>query len=82
MVTREMLIMDLLKLFKDSSIDRYHPDFHSLKLEELIQIVPETRTVLTVMDNHYSQEQVEVLKQLEEENFIIEQLENTLQVGS
>lgn len=82
MVSVEMLIMDLLKLFfKDSSIDRYHPDFHSLKLEELIQIVPETRTVLTVMDNHYSQEQVEVLKQLEE-NFIIEQLENTLQVGA
>ncbi|HHB0748504.1 hypothetical protein ACFJYX_11665 [Enterococcus faecalis] len=66
--------------FKDSSIDRYHPDFHSLKLKEMIQIVPETRTVLTLIDNHYSQEQIEVLQQLEENDFIIEQLESTLQV--
>ena len=80
--TRDVDHGSIEAFFKDSSIDRYHPDFHSLKLEELIQIVPETRTVLTVMDNHYSQEQVEVLKQLEEENFIIEQLENTLQVGA
>lgn len=80
--TRDVDHGSIEAFFKDSSIDRYHPDFHSLKLEELIQIVPETRTVLIVMDNHYSQEQVEVLKQLEEENFIIEQLENTLQVGA
>lgn len=64
--------------FKDSSIDRYHPDFHSLKLEELIQIVPETRTVLTLIDNNYTDEQLYVLHQLEEENFNIERLESTL----
>lgn len=64
--------------FKDSSIDRYHPDFHSLKLEELIQIVPETRTVLALIDNNYTDEQLYVLHQLEEENFNIERLESTL----
>ncbi|QQR11215.1 DUF3991 domain-containing protein [Enterococcus faecalis] len=64
--------------FKDSSIDRYHPDFHSLKLEELIQIVPETRTVLTLIDNNYTDEQLYVLHQLEEENFNIERLESAL----
>ncbi|EKQ3716269.1 toprim domain-containing protein [Enterococcus faecalis] len=64
--------------FKDSSINRYHPDFHSLKLEELIQIVPETRTVLALLDNNYTDEQLYVLHQLEEENFNIERLESTL----
>lgn len=64
--------------FKEASIDRSHPDFQSLKLEELIQIIPETRTVLVLSDNQYSQEQLEVLHQLEEENFVIEQLESTL----
>lgn len=78
--TRDVDHGSIEAFFKDSSIDRYHPDFHSLKLEEMIQIVPETRTVLTLIDNHYSQEQIEVLQQLEENHFIIEQLENTLQV--
>lgn len=76
--TRDVDHGSIEAFFKDSSIDRYHPDFHSLKLEEMIQIVPETRTVLTLIDNHYSEEQIEVLHQLEEENFTIEQLENTL----
>ncbi|WP_270272387.1 hypothetical protein [Enterococcus faecalis] len=78
--TRDVDHGSIEAFFKDSSIDRYHPDFHSLKLKEMIQIVPETRTVLTLIDNHYSQEQIEVLQQLEENNFIIEQLESTLQV--
>lgn len=67
-----------IEAFKDSSIDRYHPDFHSLKLKEMIQIVPETRTVLTLIDNNYTDEQLYVLRQLEEENFNIERLESTL----
>lgn len=78
--TRDVDHGSIEAFFKDSSIDRYHPDFHSFKLKEMIQIVPETRTVLTLIDNHYSQEQIEVLQQLEENNFIIEQLESTLQV--
>ncbi|WP_369468556.1 hypothetical protein [Enterococcus faecalis] len=78
--TRDVDHGSIEAFFKDSFIDRYHPDFHSLKLKEMIQIVPETRTVLTLIDNHYSQEQIEVLQQLEENNFIIEQLESTLQV--
>ncbi len=64
--------------FKDDTIDRYHPDFHSLKLEELIQIVPETRTVLTLNENIYTGKQLEVLQQLEEEGFHINELESTI----
>ncbi len=64
--------------FKDPSIDRYHPDFWSMTMEEMIQVVPENRLVLTLTDNHYTQEQLEVLHQLEEENFTIEQLESTI----
>ncbi|MGM0291434.1 MULTISPECIES: hypothetical protein [unclassified Enterococcus] len=78
--TRDVDHGSIEAFFKDGSIDRYHPDFHSLKLEELIQIVPETHTVLTLIDNHYSKEQFEVLQQLEEKDFIIEQLQNTLSV--
>ncbi|WP_236652987.1 hypothetical protein [Enterococcus faecalis] len=78
--TRDVDHGSIEAFFKDGSIDRYHPDFHSLKLEELIQIVPETHTILTLIDNHYSKEQFEVLQQLEEKDFIIEQLQNTLSV--
>lgn len=76
--TRDVDHGSIEAFFKDSSIDRYHPDFHSLKLEEMIQIVPETRTVLTLIDNNYTDEQLYVLQQLEEENFNIERLESTL----
>lgn len=53
-----------------------------MKLEEVIQIVPETRTVLTLDKNEYSNEQLEVLQQLKDEEYIIEQLESTLEKKS
>lgn len=62
--------------FKDSSIDRYHPEYHSMVLSELVQVVPETQTVLTLETNNYSEEQLEMLQQFEQEGFSIEQLEN------
>lgn len=61
---------------KDTSIDRYHPEYHSMVLSELVQVVPETQTVLTLAANNYSEEQLEILQQFQQEGFSIEQLEN------
>lgn len=64
--------------FKDSSIDRYHPEYHSMVLSELVQVVPETQTVLTLETNNYSEEQLEMLQQFEQEGFSIEKLESSI----
>ncbi|MGL9942331.1 MULTISPECIES: hypothetical protein [Enterococcus] len=66
--------------FKDTSIDRYHPEYHSMVLSELVQVVPETQTVLTLAANNYSEEQLKVLQQFQQEGFSIEQLENHSEV--
>ena len=62
--------------FKDTSIDRYHPEYHSMVLSELVQVVPETQTVLMLAANDYTEEQLKVLQQFQQEGFSIEQLEN------
>lgn len=66
--------------FKDPSIDRYHPDFWSMTMEEMIQVVPENRMVLILKNNQYSEKQVNVLDQLKKLDFKIEELESTLQI--
>ncbi|EPH97898.1 hypothetical protein [Enterococcus faecalis] len=64
--------------FKDTSIDRYHPEYHSMVLSELVQVVPETQTVLTLETNNYSEEQLEMLQKFEQEGFSIEKLESSI----
>lgn len=64
--------------FKDPSVDRYHPDFWSMTMEEMIQVVPENKMVLILQNNQYSEKQIEVLNQLEDSGFKIEKLESTL----
>lgn len=66
--------------FKDTSIDRYHPEYHSMVLSELVQVVPETQTVLMLAANDYTEEQLKVLQQFQQEGFSIEQLENHSEV--
>lgn len=68
--------------FKDPSIDRYHPDFWFMTMEEMIQIVPENKMVLILQNNQYSEKQIEVLNQLEDSGFQIEKLESTLTAKS
>ena len=67
-------------VFKDPSIDRYHPDFWSMTMEEMIQVVPENRMVLILKNNQYSEKQINVLDQLQKLDFKIEELESTLQI--
>lgn len=66
--------------FKDTSIDRYHPEYHSMVLSELVQVVSETQTVLMLAANDYTEEQLKVLQQFQQEGFSIEQLENHSEV--
>ncbi|MGL9971867.1 hypothetical protein [Enterococcus sp. DIV1420a] len=62
----------------DHSMDRYHQDFWSVTLKEMVQVIPETKIVLLLKENEYTDKHLEVVHQLEEAGFSIEILESTL----
>lgn len=67
----------------DDTIDRYHPDFWSMVMEELVQVIPETQTILTLEGGQYSPAQTNRIDELVALGYVQEELESTLpkQVG-
>lgn len=63
---------------KDSKIDRYHPDFWSIVMQEVVQVVPESNSILMLENHEYSEEQQLKIKEYENMNYEVHPLESTI----
>lgn len=62
----------------DPKIDRYHPDFWSIVLQEVVQVVPESNSILMLENHEYSEEQQVKIKEYENMDYEVHQLESTI----
>lgn len=63
---------------KDSKIDRYHPDFWSIVMQEVVQVVPESNSILMLENHEYSEEQQIKIKEYENMDYELHELESTI----
>ncbi|MEG0732249.1 MAG: hypothetical protein RR470_07635 [Vagococcus sp.] len=63
----------------DPKVDRYHPDFWSIILQEVVQIVPEAKTILFLESHEYSEAQQEKMNEYEINGYELISLESRIQ---
>lgn len=63
----------------DKKMDRYHPDFWSTVLQEVVKVVPETNSILFLENYEYSIEQQLKMNEYELNGYELIPLESTIQ---
>ena len=63
----------------DTKMDRYHPDFWSTVLQDVVKVVPETNSILFLENYEYSLEQQLKMNEYEMDGYELIPLESTIQ---